>query len=85
LQHGVKCMIGSMLESRIALSANLHFALASPNVVFFDLDTCLLGHLVDPVIGGLTYDGYFLAVPETIGIGADADEKFLKSCESWTI
>jgi len=85
LQKGVKCMIGSMLESRIALSANLHFALASPNVIFFDLDTCLLGHLVDPVTGGLTYDGYFLTVPDTIGIGADADESFLKQCESWLI
>lgn len=85
LKHGVKCMIGSMLESRIALTANLHFALASPNVVFFDLDTCLLGHLVDPVVGGLTYDGYFLDVPETIGIGADADEEFLKTCERWVI
>jgi len=85
LQHGVKCMIGSMLESRIAISANLHFALASPNVVFFDLDTCLLGHLADPVIGGLTYDGYLLDVPESIGIGADADEEFLKTCQSWTI
>jgi L-alanine-DL-glutamate epimerase-like enolase superfamily enzyme len=85
LQRGVKCMIGSMLESRIALSANLHFALASPNVVFFDLDTCLLGHLVDPVTGGLTYDGYLLSVPDGIGIGADADETFLKSCEHWTV
>jgi len=84
LQTGTKCMIGSMLESRIALSANLHFALASPNVVFFDLDTCLLGHLVDPVVGGLSYDGYFLDVPDTIGIGADADPDFLKTCEHWT-
>ena len=85
LKTGVKCMIGSMLESRIALSANLHFALASPNVVFFDLDTCLLGHLVDPVVGGLTYEGYMLDVPDTIGIGADADEDFLESCEQWVI
>ncbi len=85
LQNNVKCMIGSMLETRIALSANLHFALASSNVVFFDLDTCLLGHLVDPVIGGLTYSGYHLTVPETIGIGADADEEFLKNCEKWII
>ena len=85
LQSGVKCMIGSMLESRIALSANLHFALASPNVVFFDLDTCLLGHLVDPVLGGLTYDGYFLDVPDTPGIGADADLHFLLNCDKWVI
>lgn len=85
LQSGVKCMIGAMLESRIALSAKLHFALASPNVVFFDLDTCLLGHLIDPVIGGLTFEGYHLTVPETIGIGADADPAFLKTCEKWTV
>ena len=85
LQKGVKCMIGSMLESRIALTANLHFALASPNIIFFDLDTALLGHLVDPVIGGLTYNGYFLDVPETIGIGAEPDELFLEKCEKWTI
>lgn len=85
LKHGVKCMIGAMLESRIALSAKLHFALASPNVIFYDLDTCMLGHLVDPVIGGLSYDGFQLTVPETIGIGADADPAFLESCEKWTV
>ncbi|WP_342328730.1 dipeptide epimerase [Pedobacter sp. FW305-3-2-15-E-R2A2] len=85
LQTGTKCMIGSMLESRIALTANLHFALSSPNVIFFDLDTCLLGHLVDPVIGGLTYDGFFLDVPENSGIGADADPSFLKTCEQWIV
>ena len=85
LKTGMKCMIGSMLESRIALSANLHFALASPNVVYFDLDTCLLGHLVDPVEGGLSYEGYFLDVPDAPGIGADADEAFLSTCEKYTV
>lgn len=85
LQTGTKCMIGSMLESRIALSANLHFALASPNIIFFDLDTCLLGHLVDPVLGGLTYNGYFLSVPDTPGIGADADPRFLLNCDKWLV
>lgn len=85
LQTGTKCMIGSMLESRLALTANLHFALASSNVVFFDLDTCLLGHLIDPIIGGLTYNGYFLSVPDEPGIGAEADKSFLEKCESWII
>ncbi|MDB5022162.1 MAG: dipeptide epimerase [Pedobacter sp.] len=85
LQTGTKCMMGGMLESRIALTACLHFALASPNIIYFDLDTCLLGHLVDPVVGGLTYDGYFLDVPNAIGIGADADPGFLKKCERWLV
>ena len=82
---GISCMIGSMLESRIALSANLHFAYACPGISFFDLDTCLLGHLADPVIGGLRYNGYFLDIDDKPGIGADADEEFLKSCKKWTI
>lgn len=82
---GVACMIGSMLESRIALSANLHFAYACPNIKFFDLDTCLLGHLVDPVIGGVTFKGYFLDIPDTPGIGADVDDEFLKTCEMWSV
>ena len=81
----IPCMIGSMLESRIALSSNLHFAYACPEIVYFDLDTCLLGHLEDPVIGGLTYKGFFLDIPDTPGIGADANEEFLKKCESWQI
>jgi L-alanine-DL-glutamate epimerase-like enolase superfamily enzyme len=82
---GIPCMIGSMLESRIALTANLHFTYACNNIKFFDLDTCLLGHLIDPVRGGVTFKGYFLDLPVTPGIGADADEEFLKSCEKITI
>lgn len=78
-------MIGAMLETRIGLSAKLHFALASPNVVFYDLDTCMLGHLIDPVVGGLTYEGFTLSVPDTIGIGADADPAFLETCETWHV
>jgi L-alanine-DL-glutamate epimerase-like enolase superfamily enzyme len=85
LKAGVSCMIGSMLESRIALSANLHFAYACEGIKYFDLDTCLLGHLIDPVRGGVTYQGFFLDIPDNPGIGADADEDFLKSCENWTI
>jgi L-alanine-DL-glutamate epimerase-like enolase superfamily enzyme len=81
----VPCMIGSMLESRIALSANLHFAYACPNIKYFDLDTCLLGHLVDPVVDGVTYNGYFLDISDKAGIGADADDNFLKTCEMWRI
>lgn len=85
MQTGVKCMIGGMLESRIAISAKLHFALASPNVAFFDLDSCLLGHLLDPVIGGIAYNGYFVDVPDTSGIGADANTFFLNNCEKWSV
>ena len=81
----IPCMIGSMLESRLALTANVHFAYASQNVHYFDLDTCLLGQLEDPVTGGVVYDGFFLNVPDAIGIGADAEEHFLEKCDSWRV
>jgi L-alanine-DL-glutamate epimerase-like enolase superfamily enzyme len=77
-QHGIPCMMGGMLESRIALSAFAHFAMATDNIKFYDMDTCLLGHLKDPATGGVEYKGYFIEVPESPGIGADADEQFLK-------
>jgi L-alanine-DL-glutamate epimerase-like enolase superfamily enzyme len=85
IQAGVPCMIGSMLESRLALTANLHFAYASPNIKYFDLDTCLLGQLEDPIVGGVTYKGFFLDVPDRPGIGADVDSAFLENCDRWTI
>ena len=82
---GIGCMIGGMLESRIALTANLHLAYACPEIKFFDMDTCKIGHLEDPVVGGLIYNGYHLTPPDLQGIGADADENFLKNCEKWSI
>jgi L-alanine-DL-glutamate epimerase-like enolase superfamily enzyme len=79
--NGIACMMGGMLESRLALTACAHFALSEPNIQFYDMDTCLLGHQADPVLNGIKYKGYFLEVPETAGIGADMDEAFLKNCE----
>ena len=39
--------MGGMLESRMALLP-CAFALAQNNIQFYDMDTCLLGHQVDP-------------------------------------
>ncbi|MBE7173863.1 MAG: dipeptide epimerase [Williamsia sp.] len=80
-QHGIPCMMGGMLESRIALSAFAHVAAAFSNIRFYDMDTCMLGHKVDPVTGGVQYRGGLIELPDTPGIGADADEEFLKTCE----
>lgn len=74
-------MLGGMLESRLAVSAKAHLALACPNIQFFDLDTSLMGHLEDPVIGGVQYNGMVISTPQTPGIGADVDPAFLQQCE----
>ncbi|MDQ6812882.1 MAG: dipeptide epimerase [Bacteroidota bacterium] len=84
-EAGIPCMIGGMLESRFALTANLHFAWANQNIQYYDLDTCLLGHLEDPVTGGATYNRFMLDCPDAPGIGADVDETFLNKCEQCTV
>jgi len=84
-EKNIPCMMGGMLESRVALTAFAHFVLAHDNVIFYDMDTCLLGHKQDPVVNGVKYKGYFLEIPDLPGIGADADDSFLKSCETITI
>ncbi|WP_293298019.1 mandelate racemase/muconate lactonizing enzyme family protein [Pedobacter sp. UBA4863] len=82
---GMKCMIGGMLETRLALAAKVHLAYAASTVMFFDLDTCLVGHLENPVIGGANYNGFFVDVLDTPGIGADVDPLYLKRCENWVV
>jgi L-Ala-D/L-Glu epimerase len=84
-KRGIPCMMGGMLESRVALTAFAHFALAHDNIRFYDMDTCMLGHTADPVTGGVKYHGFFLQTPDDPGIGADADDAFLQHCESITI
>ena len=80
-QYHVQCMMGGMLESRVALSAFAHFAVANENIIFYDMDTCLLGHTSDPVTGGVQFKRFSLQLPETPGIGADVDQMFLETCE----
>jgi L-Ala-D/L-Glu epimerase len=81
-ENNIPCMMGGMLESRVALSAFAHFAAANPQIIFYDMDTCMLGHKVDPVIGGVTYNGYTVQPPTAIGIGAGVEKSFLESCEN---
>lgn len=84
-EAGMSCMIGGMLESRIGVTAKLHFSYACPFIKFFDLDSPLLGHLEDPVVNGVRYDGFFPVIEDLPGIGADVDEAFLKNCDKWTV
>jgi len=81
----IPCMMGGMLESRLALSAKMHFAMAHDNVKFYDMDTCLLGHLADPVIGGVQFSKMNLSINDAPGIGADVDPAYLSKLESCVI
>jgi L-Ala-D/L-Glu epimerase len=84
-QHQIPCMMGGMLESRVALSAFAHFAAATDNIIFYDMDTCMLGHQADPVTGGVTYNQFQVQLPAGNGIGADVLDDFLAGCEHITV
>ena len=77
--------MGGMLESRVALSAKMHFAMAMDNVHFYDMDTCLIGHKIDPVISGVQFNGMHLSIGDQPGIGAEVDPAYLRNLEYCTI
>jgi o-succinylbenzoate synthase len=80
-ENNMACMMGGMLESRLALSAKMHFAMAHENIKYYDMDTCLLGHLADPIVGGVQFKGMHLSIDETPGHGADVDPAYLSKLE----
>jgi L-alanine-DL-glutamate epimerase-like enolase superfamily enzyme len=74
----VRCMLGCMAETRIALTAAAHVHGAQKNILFADLDG-YLDHAVDPVIDGMTVKNGIVTLPEKPGLGADIDPAFLKT------
>ena len=74
----VYCQVGSFSESRIGISALVHFSLAWQNIVHYDLDSPLMLS-EDPVQGGMKYhDDWSVTVDDSNGHGAEIDPLFLK-------
>jgi L-alanine-DL-glutamate epimerase-like enolase superfamily enzyme len=79
---GIKCQVGCFSETRLAMTALMHFILACPNVVHFDLDAPLMLS-DDPVLGGVIYgENGSVFMDDAIGIGAYYSEDFLKTLAS---
>lgn len=65
---GVECMMGSMIESRVAITAAAHFAASKKNITRFDFDAPLMmSH--DIVVGGVHYNGRVMTFPKDAGLG----------------
>lgn len=73
----MRCMVGCMLESNLALTAAAHVVASQANIVYADLDGNT-EHAVNPVIGGMTVEAGTLTLPETPGLGCDVDPAFVK-------
>jgi len=84
---GCKCMIGCFAESRLALTASVHLALACSNIHFFNLDSAY-DLKEDPVIGGMAYHeeiGGLIQLSDAPGHGAEINEDYLDSHSHITI
>lgn len=77
---GIACMVGSMSETRLGLSAAAHLVSARPVIRYADLDTHF-DHRIDPVIGGVEISAEGVILPDAPGHGADLDPEFVASCE----
>lgn len=65
---GVECMIGSMIESKIGITAAAHLGCGKLNITRADLDAVFL-MAGDPIEGGVRVAGSTLVMPEGFGLG----------------
>jgi o-succinylbenzoate synthase len=70
--YGVECMVGSMIETKLGITAAAHFAASQPNITRFDFDAPLM-LAQDIVVGGIVYEGRVIRLPEGLGLGLEHD------------
>jgi len=76
----MRCMVGCMIESNLALTAAAHVVASQANIVYADLDGNT-EHASNPVVGGMTVKAGTLTLPETPGLGCDVDPAFVKKLQ----
>lgn len=65
---GVECMLGSMIESKIGITAAAHLACGKLNITRVDLDSVEL-MAEDPIDGGVSINGCIHSIPDSPGLG----------------
>jgi len=64
----VPCMIGSMMECSISVTAAAHLAVSTANITGYDLDAPLFCSF-NPAAGGVSYNGADIVLPAAPGLG----------------
>lgn len=65
---GMECMVGSMIETKIGITAAAHFAASKKNITRFDFDAPLM-MAKEVVEGGIMYAGRKIFLPQGPGLG----------------
>jgi L-alanine-DL-glutamate epimerase-like enolase superfamily enzyme len=66
---GVACMLGCMLESRLAIAAGAHLVASHSNFVYADLDSFADFDDTSVVVQAFDYQAPQIRLPDTPGIG----------------
>jgi o-succinylbenzoate synthase len=66
--YGVECMVGSMIETKLGITAAAHFAASQPNVTRYDFDAPLM-LTGDSIAGGISYQKNKVSLGNSAGLG----------------
>jgi L-Ala-D/L-Glu epimerase len=65
---GVECMVGSMIETKLGITAAAHFAASKKNITRYDFDAPLM--LAEDIVGGgIQYNGRSITLSDQFGLG----------------
>lgn len=67
---GVPCMVGSMIESQVSVTAAAAMAAAKANIQYYDLDAAMM-FKTQPATGGITHEGAVITIPDKPGLGIE--------------
>ncbi|MFD2629365.1 mandelate racemase/muconate lactonizing enzyme family protein [Oceanobacillus kapialis] len=75
--YHVECMVGSMIETKIGITAAAHFAASQPNITRYDFDAPLM--LTGDILqGGITYDYATIHLGNDPGLGiTEIDRRYV--------
>lgn len=77
--------VGGFMESRLGMTAAAHFALTNDHIHHCDFDTPLM-FTEDPVIGGIQYkERGVIELPDTPGLGAVVDDRYLSKADNFRV
>lgn len=67
---GMECMVGSMIETQLGISAAAHFAASKKNITRYDFDAPLM-LANETLTGGIKYNGRKITLPDQPGLGIE--------------
>ena len=75
----IPCQIGCFSESKIALSASVHLAVARDEIIYYDLDSTMM-HSFDPTSASYNVDpNGLITLNDMPGLGIEIDHQYLSS------